>query len=635
MYESELQQLIIDLDNLVERKKLQWTDKIKQSEAKLAEERKLHSRTKSIIALKEVETKLLKKVSEDAKSEYEVRIANLKKSTDSMADNLSKLQLKYNKWRSRSAAHKQHALEVRMENALSSDLSKSVQTVPISPPIGLISQLSTKSSEISHSRERLNSIELAFRSQIQKFEGQLNELLCLKRIQDKEIKILKDKQPPRPATRNIRIQWSPCLPSAIKTEVSIQVKPKTQSIYTLTDSKYLGPSESDVIIKNLRDGIIQKDARIRELEDASSVAMDMMETLRSELEENKMLLAQKSSELSQERLRVRLRERRAFTSKACQSELIGCCDREIDAKPVRTQDVECQTESNESLGTVPDFLTEALIGLDSSQRPVSSAAWSESALPNDCRGISCQTVQVEPPSLGKEDTPNAQIEVDVSVDTADVTNEGGTDVNALLANWKSAEDQWINQLGDNLVRSSPVWRIEKDGQFTKDTRSAPVVGVTAVPATTTTVTLSTTDRVYFSPPWNSNEECEGSFDDRIRQFDKHEITIPLPNISTASESVSAQNALNDVSSNFTLISMTAAGDTWDGHNESRSAGGMRGDSSYGLGRWNDDDIEQLAVQFLASEREHSAQLEAAIDRHLEQLRLDVASPCPPLVPSAQ
>lgn len=55
MYESELQQLIIDLDNLVERKKLQWTNKIKQSEVKLAQERKLHSRTKSIVALKEVE----------------------------------------------------------------------------------------------------------------------------------------------------------------------------------------------------------------------------------------------------------------------------------------------------------------------------------------------------------------------------------------------------------------------------------------------------------------------------------------------------------------------------------------------------------------------------------------------------
>ena len=54
-----------------------------------------------------------------------------------------------------------------------------------------------------------------------------------------------------------------------------------------------------------------------------------------------------------------------------------------------------------------------------------------------------------------------------------------------------------------------------------------------------------------------------------------------------------------------------------------------------LGVWNDDDVEQLAVQFLASEREHSTHLEEAIERHLEALRLDIASTCPPLVPSKQ
>lgn len=62
---------------------------------------------------------------------------------------------------------------------------------------------------------------------------------------------------------------------------------------------------------------------------------------------------------------------------------------------------------------------------------------------------------------------------------------------------------------------------------------------------------------------------------------------------------------------------------------------MQGDSSYGLGMWDDDDIEQLAVQFLASEHEHSAQLEAAIERHLENMRPNVASPWPSFVPSAQ
>ncbi|KAM3173438.1 hypothetical protein ACTXT7_012508 [Hymenolepis weldensis] len=63
----------------------------------------------------------------------------------------------------------------------------------------------------------------------------------------------------------------------------------------------------------------------------------------------------------------------------------------------------------------------------------------------------------------------------------------------------------------------------------------------------------------------------------------------------------------------------------DGSKSPKESGSMRGDSFYGLSMWNDDDVEQLAVQFLANEREHSAQLEAAIERHLEQLRLEVAS----------
>lgn len=60
---------------------------------------------------------MLKEVSETARSEYEIRIANLKKSTDLMAENLSKLQIKYSKWRSRSAGHKQRARNVQTENA--------------------------------------------------------------------------------------------------------------------------------------------------------------------------------------------------------------------------------------------------------------------------------------------------------------------------------------------------------------------------------------------------------------------------------------------------------------------------------------------------------------------------------------
>ncbi|VDK46422.1 unnamed protein product [Taenia asiatica] len=84
------------------------------------------------------------------------------------------------------------------------------------------------------------------------------------------------------------------------------------------------------------------------------------------------------------------------------------------------------------------------------------------------------------------------------------------------------------------------------------------------------------------------------------------------------------------SSHFTPTSASANRDTW---NEPRSPSKGR-ESFIGLGIWNDDDVEQLAVHFLATEREHSTSLEAAIERHLEGLRLDVVSSSRPLVPSA-
>ncbi len=49
---------------------------------------------------------------------------------------------------------------------------------------------------------------------------------------------------------------------------------------------------------------------------------------------------------------------------------------------------------------------------------------------------------------------------------------------------------------------------------------------------------------------------------------------------------------------------------------------MRKDSFFGLDAWEDDDVDQLAVQFLTSERQHSARLERMIDAHLHSLRID-------------
>ncbi|VUZ54198.1 unnamed protein product, partial [Hymenolepis diminuta] len=95
-----------------------------------------------------------------------------------------------------------------------------------------------------------------------------------------------------------------------ETSNQVDIRPRTHSTSTLTDSKYLQPSESDVVVQNLEEEIHQKSSRIRELEEAYSVAMEMMETLRSELVENKTLLAEKCAELSQDKFRMRPRRQR-------------------------------------------------------------------------------------------------------------------------------------------------------------------------------------------------------------------------------------------------------------------------------------------------------------------------------------
>ncbi len=55
LYEGELKELIIDLDKLVERKKSEWLVRISETEAKLTEEKRLHSESKAVIARKDEE----------------------------------------------------------------------------------------------------------------------------------------------------------------------------------------------------------------------------------------------------------------------------------------------------------------------------------------------------------------------------------------------------------------------------------------------------------------------------------------------------------------------------------------------------------------------------------------------------
>ena len=121
----------MDLDSLVEKKKVEWTNKIKTIETKLAEERKMHRKTKSMIALKDVEVwcqflvsmmmqiakltqhaQYLKECNDDVKSGYEHQIENLKISTVMMSENLSRLQAKYSRWRSQLHSRNPHARDV-------------------------------------------------------------------------------------------------------------------------------------------------------------------------------------------------------------------------------------------------------------------------------------------------------------------------------------------------------------------------------------------------------------------------------------------------------------------------------------------------------------------------------------------
>lgn len=61
-------------------------------------------------------SKALEANNEASKSEYQAQIANLNKSLDIMTENLTKLQAKYDKWRSWSLARKQSKQDVQIPN---------------------------------------------------------------------------------------------------------------------------------------------------------------------------------------------------------------------------------------------------------------------------------------------------------------------------------------------------------------------------------------------------------------------------------------------------------------------------------------------------------------------------------------
>lgn len=671
VYEGELKQLIIDLDNLVERKKLEWSNRIRTAEAKLAEEKKTHCRTKSLVALKDVEivkltqrAQYLKECNEAVKLDYERQIESLKNSSNMMSESLIKLQAKYSKWRSRCHVSDVHTRNIGTYcNNLAGgndarEAAPAVLIASLKQSNEIESQVATKTLEINEQRAQLDSLERDFRAQIQKVEQQVQELIASKRVQDQEILSLRQKENCRPATRNFRLQWSPPKLHITTSEVSTQVhhKPNVHCTSTMTDCKYFGPSKSDIIIAKLEDEISQKNDRIREMEDGYAAAMKLIEELKVGIEEGKAALAHKCAELEQVRLRIRPRERQSFQSKACQSEPVGYCDRGVDCKPTQTQAVECQVPEvypDSSVNNIPGFLAEALMVLDEGRYAVSPAIQEEIELANvNAMELRCES-QTKPSEFsGLDDRiPLAtQTEVNVSVDTVDVSNESGTNVQALLADWNSTENQWVSHLKSSSARSSPTWmtavRTKQADLTVGDTESAPAVAIVTAPATTVAVTTSIAEGVFCSPPWLSNKECdvESTYRSNTKR-DQQDIGVPPSADSTPADFAGVTLANTQKvpegtpqlffsaarSSHFTLTSVSADGDAW---NEPRSPSKGR-DSFFGLGIWNDDDVEQLAVHFLATEREHSTSLEAAIERHLEDLRLNVASSSLPLVPSAQ
>ncbi|KAL5970187.1 hypothetical protein TSMEX_002094 [Taenia solium] len=670
VYEGELKQLILDLDKLVERKKLEWTNRIKAAEARLAEEKKMHCRTKSMVALKDVIVKLsqhaqyLKERNEAVKLDYEHQIESLKNSSNMMSESLTKLRAKYSKWRSRCHVSDMHTRSVGtycnypFEGNDACEATPVVSVAPLKHSDEIKSHIFAKTLEIDEQRAQLGSLEIDFRSEIRKVEQKLQELITLKRVQDEELISLRQKESWRPVTRNFRLQWSPPKPHISTSDVSTQVhfKRDVHCASTMANFKSPGSSKSDIIIAKLENEIVQKNDRIREMEEAYAAALKLIEELKSGIEENKAALAQKCGELEQEKLRPRPRERQDFRSKACQSEPVRYCNRGVCCKPIQNQAAECQVPEvfvDSSMNNIPGFLAEALMVLDEGRNLVSPTMQSGIVLANDNATELIRESQTMPPEISSlvNGFPLAtQTEVNVSVDIVDASHESGTNVQALLDDWNCTENQWISQLGSSSADSNPTRmaavRTKPVDSAVSDTEGVPAVTVVTVPVTTAAATAPTSEGVFDAPLWLPNKERDFELTyGNATKLDQHEVGVSPSADSTPAgftnvTPTNTQGALEGTpqlfggatrSSHFTPTSASANGDTW---NEPRSPSKRR-ENFIGLGIWNDDDVEQLAVHFLATEREHSTSLEAAIERHLEGLRLDVVSSSRPLVPSAQ
>ncbi|KAL5111692.1 hypothetical protein TcWFU_003070 [Taenia crassiceps] len=605
----------------------------------------------------------LKERNEAAKLDYEHQIESLKNSSNMMSESLIKLQAKYKKWRSRCHVSDVHTHSVGtycnypVEGSGACEVAPVVSVASLKLSDEIKSHILEKTLEINEQRAQLGSLELHFREQIQKVEQQLQEVIALKHVQDKEIISLRQKENWRPATRNFRLQWSPPKPHIPTNEVSTQVhlKRDVQCASTMTNFRNSDPSKLDIIITRLENEIFQKNDRIREMEEAYAAALRLIEELKVAIEENKAALAHKCGELEQEKLRLRPRERHDFQSKACQSEPVGYCDRGIYCKPVQTQAAECQVPEvfmDSSMDNVPSFLAEALTVLNEGRYLVSPTIKKGVELTIDTATELRRESHTMPSDTSGLDNGfhlATQTEVNVSVDIVDASHESGTNVQALLEDWNSTENQWISQLRSSSTHSSPtrmpVVRAKQVDSMVGNTEGVPAVAVVTVPVTTVAATVPTSGVVFDTPLWLPNKECD--FEPTYRNttnLDQCEVGVPTSANSTPADfsnvaQTNAQGALEETpplfggamrSSRFAPSSASANEGAWNG-----SISPSKGrDNFFGLGIWNDDDVEQLAVHFLATEREHSTSLEAAIERHLEGLRLDVISSSLPLVPSA-
>ncbi|VDD82122.1 unnamed protein product [Mesocestoides corti] len=451
-------------------------------------------------------------MNESVKSDYERQIASLQSSTNLMSQNLSKLQLKYDKWRSRGRTSfvKKRDVGTSVNDAQQErkvdKMTHCGSVASHSRQFELKMQLLSKNMEIVDQRDQLNSLELAFRTQIEEIERQLKELVCLKRSQDEKILALKRQQTNHRTVRSSRLHCPPSksMPPTSEVMVQTQISPKTESASTMTNSKYVVSSRAEDVVAKLEKDLIMKTNQISELEDTCRSTVETVNKLKLELEESKAALAQKCSELEHEKLRPKPRERQGFRSK-----------------------------------------------------------------------------------------------VDVSVDVTDASQCSGTNVQALMADWKSTEDRLINQLTNCATVMSPTWLTAiatsqeastataaldaavaaQQGQYPTASAvpQAPVVAITSstTPASSSISGSERAEASHFSSSWFPTEEQCFDLNRRpapVLECNQPETAIPslarpvagasVPRPPTKCQRVKARlPRASEVPTRSSVVS--AAGDTWD------------------------------------------------------------------------